>query len=418
MRFPFLLISAAFVLAQTGKRLRSTTPRKKRRQTGRNAQGGKATLKRGGKVSNRAGKKESIQGIGRDDIADTAPAMVTDAPTNIPGFLAPEKAFNFTIKCTGMPEPDCNKAKAILKRAGARIGSALLFRKPVSVNATFRSFCGDEDVSTCAMADRIGQATPSSKYAGHLNDGPLVMYPQAILRQCDVNTAVDYNDFDIFSEFNSQFPFYLGEEGGEIPKDQVDLEFIAVHELTHGLGLLSGLINYKNELDRPTEYLAPAVVVTSDKSAYFSPLNAYDNLIFGDTTSFKSLGKVLSSFKKAKLSKLEYLKAMEADPTMLKAATELLKITTGDLTVQPSKGSSMSLYSPPKFERGSSLSHGDKTQGKTPDFCISLLISNGSVDCKRFKFKSELETSQHDNCIWTEHFENSSSHRVFDCIEY
>ena len=50
------------------------------------------------------------------------------------------------------------------------------------------------------------------------------MYPQPLLKQAEVGVPVDYNDYDIIAEFNSQYPFYFGPEGANIPDSSVDFE--------------------------------------------------------------------------------------------------------------------------------------------------------------------------------------------------
>ena len=150
-----------------------------------------------------------------------------------------------------------------------------------------------------------------------------------------------------------------------------------MHELTHGLGFLSGLVNYKNDMDRPIAYIAPAIVETPTQYSYFSPLNAYDSFILSDE-EFKTVASTISAFPKAKLGKLEYLKSMENDPTMLKAGKQLLKMTTsGKLESKPKSGFELDLYSPSSFEKGSSLSHANKKQSENAEFLMVPTIPNG-----------------------------------------
>lgn len=61
------------------------------------------------------------------------------------------------------------------------------------------------------------------------------------------------------AEFNADANWYFRQDGSSITAQQTDLEYVAAHELTHGLGFGSGLLQYRAVFGNFVQdgYLAP-----------------------------------------------------------------------------------------------------------------------------------------------------------------
>jgi hypothetical protein len=117
-----------------------------------------------------------------------------------------ESAFKIFLNCTA-PKNQCDNAKLGFERAGSLIAKSLNIDVTINVLATFRSFCGGS--SNCALSDTLGQAYAASYFAASAGDAAVSFYPQALVKQLQTDLPVEFNNFDIIAEFNSDFPFYF-----------------------------------------------------------------------------------------------------------------------------------------------------------------------------------------------------------------
>jgi hypothetical protein len=84
----------------------------------------------------------------------------------------------------------------------------------------------------------LGQAGPNSVHRNFPN-APVanVWYVQALANSL-ASMDLDPTEADMFAQFSSTFPFYLGLDGNP-PANQFDFVTVVLHELGHGLGFLS-----------------------------------------------------------------------------------------------------------------------------------------------------------------------------------
>ena len=86
-------------------------------------------------------------------------------------------------------------------------------------------------------SNTLGSAGPSNFYANFTNAPTTDYYASALADQIS-GVDQDPGGFDINSNFNSSFDWYLGTDGNT-PFNQIDLVSVVLHELGHGLGIIS-----------------------------------------------------------------------------------------------------------------------------------------------------------------------------------
>ena len=198
------------------------------------------------------------------------------------------------------------------------------------------------------------------------------------------------------AEFSSRPSWYFTNDTGPIGQ-KYDLEFVAVHEITHGLGFGTGLINYHDVFGGQVSqgYLAtlPIGILTNPKvttSTVFSglePIDIYDSFIEG----YKELGLQLSKFGRRNLALNSFLYELENSGEPFDAAKQMYKAATnGKLAFKDARGLS-GLYSPPTYEQGSSLSHVRELEGYGENFIMVPSIESG------ISLKSRMENYKLDS---------------------
>jgi hypothetical protein len=126
-----------------------------------------------------------------------------------------------------------------LQNSGRRIAQILDIRVPVTVRAQYYPFCPANN-KQCADANTLGGAVYGSAFAATKEgDRQLYMYPQALVKQLRLNENVEFSDSDILAQFNADFPYFFRNGTRPMSADLTDFEYVAVHELVHGLGIFS-----------------------------------------------------------------------------------------------------------------------------------------------------------------------------------
>ena len=131
--------------------------------------------------------------------------------------LHPSQVFIFNFdNCQELLGTNYQRAVQILKRAGERVATALLFRTQIRVNVRFR-----------AESTRNAFGRPRYQYAARKDEGQLLMYSNAAMKQALLrNPQSDPVRFmvDMTLEFNSFINWYFGPEGGHVQEYEVDFE--------------------------------------------------------------------------------------------------------------------------------------------------------------------------------------------------
>ncbi|CAG8562624.1 7229_t:CDS:2 [Diversispora eburnea] len=124
----------------------------------------------------------------------------------------------------------CSKIKNIFLKAGRRISKVLTLNpeEPIYVYVVLKPL------------DRIknlASTTPNKFMPLISEDRKTRLYPQALVKQFDLEFHSEYAHYDIVSKVNSDINWWWGD--GQIKPNQYDLELVALHELIHGLGFKS-----------------------------------------------------------------------------------------------------------------------------------------------------------------------------------
>ena len=302
----------------------------------------------------------------------------------IVGSLKGSEAFHFTVSCPAINKSTCDQVKKTLKSAGEHISNALEIRKQIKVKVTFRNFCPTSKPD-CAESNKLGHANAAARFPATEKNGKLFMYPQALVKQAKTDMIPQYNNFDITAEFNAQAKFYFKSQA-PIAENLTDFEYVALHEITHGLGLNTGILDESDETN--LELLTPAVLSTPSKKAYFAAISAYD----GHIRAFDEVSKKTIQAPLKVMSDPEYIKDFAKDQdSKLVAEKTLEQVQSENLEFTTDKGVKVPLFSPTKIQQGSSISHVSANLSTSKEFLMVPSIPRGkSVDSlmKLYKMKT------------------------------
>ncbi|GBB98208.1 hypothetical protein RclHR1_03170004 [Rhizophagus clarus] len=158
----------------------------------------------------------------------------------------PDDMFNVNFHCSINDNSLCNRVKNVFVSAGKYITATLNLKTQIQVNAQFLDFCKEQgDCDTQSII--LGAARPSRMIPHQDTDGRVRLFPQALYKQLNLpNNHPQMGPDDITAMFNSNMDYWF--EGDPLPMSerQVDLLYVVVHELTHGLGFTNSWNDYLN----------------------------------------------------------------------------------------------------------------------------------------------------------------------------
>lgn len=114
--------------------------------------------------------------------------------------------------------------------------------------------------------------------------------------------------------------------------------------------------------------------------AALEPVDIFDSFLSGTRFNFKDLAKDLESFGNQEITASEFLTSFEQSGKPFEAAQRLFQESTrgqGTLFFNAKDGSKISLYSPSKYEQGSSVSHVVGSNAVTENFLMIPSLSPG-----------------------------------------
>ena len=149
---------------------------------------------------------------------------------------------------------------------------------------------------------------------------------------------------------------------------------VAIHELTHGLGLNTGFFDYSDSVHLKTDIIAPAILSSNTKKSYFAAISVYDSYI----PILSNLGALIGQFLPKNMPEGEYLKEISKDSRTFSAAKLALAYAeSGKLEFKTKSGLRVPLFSPRVYSQGSSISHVNSSLSDSAEFLMVPAIPRG-----------------------------------------
>ncbi|KAI9008365.1 hypothetical protein BC832DRAFT_421180 [Gaertneriomyces semiglobifer] len=197
----------------------------------------------------------------------------------------------------------CVKAHQTFLRGIYRLAKVLYFREPITILASVHSFCPYPDSPSCAESRRtLGSAGPAawhtfnSDYAAELGVDANYSYPSALARQYVPDEVPDGED--IGANFNADgiwwFPTVENRDGKPeadwMDRSKVyDFEQAVIHELMHGLGFISSWYTWYDDT-----VLLPSYLDASDSGEFLGLATPY---IFNKWMADAATGTWMSEYE-------------------------------------------------------------------------------------------------------------------------
>ncbi|OUM69467.1 hypothetical protein PIROE2DRAFT_2554 [Piromyces sp. E2] len=116
--------------------------------------------------------------------------------------------FNFHIFCIDSTMEKCEKIKTNLNSIGKSLGSQLEVKEPINVLVKTLSFCKSMN-KDCGAVKTNAITTPTSFYSlTNDNDDTPYLYPQALVKQLDIEGSVDFTSTDINLTINTDIDYW------------------------------------------------------------------------------------------------------------------------------------------------------------------------------------------------------------------
>ncbi|KAF7726778.1 hypothetical protein EC973_008466 [Apophysomyces ossiformis] len=202
---------------------------------------------------------------------------VTNGKSNNTDGAPVEHTLNCTVEASF-----CAKVDASITTAINIFTQVVNVKTPLRIHFQYHSFCDTK----CAN-DTVGWGAPTLQFTLPFQDGPDLnyVYPQALAKQLAPysNTTV-WSDYDVDIEINHDAymnavnyteayksgwngtgvppdgKFWFQQDNSSIAGHQIDLRYIVLHELLHGLGFISAWAAYFWTNDSPFRALVEGVV--------------------------------------------------------------------------------------------------------------------------------------------------------------
>lgn len=201
--------------------------------------------------------------------------------------------FQTTLSCQ-LSQTTCNLVSSTFNTAGIYLSNIIQFNVPVTVQASFYSFCKvSGDCSTSQVT--LGQAAAARSVALKDDDGQERLYPQSLVKQIKLSPMPKTSTYDIVAEFNSDANFWFPGSGGSPSRSQVDFLLVVSHELLHGLGFASSYNDYFTN-DQPVA-LTPNPELGRASSGQLALTGFYEN-IFDRYVQLLDTGEYLSNYSR------------------------------------------------------------------------------------------------------------------------
>ncbi|OLL24988.1 hypothetical protein NEOLI_003605 [Neolecta irregularis DAH-3] len=280
-----------------------------------------------------------------------------------------------------LPQPDGNAKSMIHMDVSCHDGDNALCANVKSALIKTASTISQEYLHVRQILILIGSAAPARTIPLEDEDNVIRFYPQALIKQFNLTSALLYGPYDIQAIFNSDSEFSFDDS---ITTNQSDFRYVSLHELIHGLGFTSAWDDYVNTAD-PVSITPHLLFVYPDPSkhnVHFAGFieNAFDRFIqtptgslsqkaaqmnhdFGPSTDFISDDALLRSYQNSHAWDI-------GKDILVEASTANTFKFDGKIVLETSI----------KFKAGSSVSHvSADLYSSTQDFLMRHVQQQGST---------------------------------------
>ncbi|RIA98394.1 hypothetical protein C1645_750162 [Glomus cerebriforme] len=289
----------------------------------------------------------------------------------------------------------CSNVENTFLKAGNIISEIILLKNPLLVSVNYTNICLSEP-KLCNIQGKIAiiGAAHSARNMLFLDDDGLTrFYPQSLVKQYELDNHPEFAPFDIIATFNSlvnwKFP---SDYDTPIQPKQIDMLYIVLHELMHGLGFGSSWENWFLT-DNPNQIFITSQpdFIASNTETIFNGFKetAFDRqLIFNNdythltditiklnqfakpNTKFKNNTDLIVNFINSKQVVLsEYMNKISTTPNTISSYPKSCNAPDRailETTIEP-------------FRNGASISHFDQSYITTPDFLMTTLQVPGKT---------------------------------------
>ncbi|CAG8593586.1 8297_t:CDS:2, partial [Cetraspora pellucida] len=305
--------------------------------------------------------------------------------------------FELGLACNITDQVLCGKVQRAFTSAGQILSDAIIFTQTIRINATFIDICaiyGMCTTSSQGLEGRIiGAAAPARSMVIDDGGGVYRFYPQALVKQKNIQNHPEFGPDDIIAVFNSNnISYWFEEDGVDIKSDQFDFLMIILHELIHGLGFSSSfndhliLINGSDIFSSATSVQALAPYIVEDSNTYHFVEAIFDKYMY-ELPSGPRISNITAQMdvfgNTQYLTPESFLRAFLLSPQSQYAKQLYLRATTpnslGLLPDNTNLNDAIILETSfVPFSIGSSISHFSyKTYSNTSDFLMRFATERG-----------------------------------------
>ncbi|RHZ59186.1 hypothetical protein Glove_365g217 [Diversispora epigaea] len=284
--------------------------------------------------------------------------------------------FQVSPSCYSTDAALCDKVKEVYNDAGKEISKVLKLKRTINVNATFTDL-NDENLLGYARASQFILLTSDDKIKRR--------YPQALVKQFSLEVQLEYYDYDIVAEFNSDQNWWFKTDNVTIESNQYDFYATVLHEFMHGLGILS---SWNDDLETSDDQVFTGLTPYSDFDYYnYQFFGFYENIFDRYVKFVRNNEKSTSTNYTYQLnmavangtsfnSYSEFVTAVKSSIQWKYAEYALTSATTdASLYFTPAEDTSwnedIELESGIPFESGTSICHVSQKLNTTSDFLIT-----------------------------------------------
>ncbi|KAI8801584.1 hypothetical protein BJ742DRAFT_577231 [Cladochytrium replicatum] len=328
----------------------------------------------------------------------------TSAKLRTNAKVVASQAFNITTRCgvtdaqasslQGIPTAAelCKYITAAITRASTRLMSAVNIYSTINVDVNITSVGTFNNV--------LGSAGPASYFrAGRgTNPSAFYLYPQALVKQLRTSISnIQYSPADIVAVFYIDKRWWFPELGRTIAATENDFEGVALHELTHGLGMVSRFITISEIVDsslltaETQKLLLPPVITSTPQGDVVPSLQSWQPLAVFDSHLFvASNNRSLADYARSIAVNFpiatsrstpqsfygDLVSAVGQDAFAAMKALYSLATTPGAVKFANASTdpSSYVVSTTNPFEKGSNLHHVDSSYDSTQDFLMTPTV--------------------------------------------